>query len=300
VEGPKEEVQVRVAIDRQDYRPGEAVLVAVEIANLTDREMTVRALNFDSAKFYFAATDKDLSFRRDPVYSKNEIPQRFATISLAAKGTERRDFVLTRLTERQGEYVLTVGYSLSAVVLPGMEPPEDQGQRKKALQSKAMNWSNPAVYRVAGDPACHRDSKGVLLKDDAVDLCLKRFGRSASTVETELIWNEGGFLDWWVCLTVAPETLGSGEPAKHAWFVNPYLARIRKEAPVRLTYLRPKAKDATKVTRRVGAAAGPAGQAEVAAPAPASGPTQGGPGGETLVLQPGGRQGQSQQTPTGQ
>ncbi|MCX7014823.1 MAG: hypothetical protein NTW86_20120 [Candidatus Sumerlaeota bacterium] len=243
----KDDLAVRVAMDRSQYRPGDAVVVAVELTNMTDKPLPARWPNFDSLQFFFGSTDKKVPFRRSPVYSKDEIPLQFSMKELESGGKWRRNFLLTRLTESPGEFVLTVGYTPSAPRLPGVDP-KDQKSEKAAPR---MSWSNVVLYTVGGDRALHRDSKGVLLKGDAVALAKQRLARPVADVKTELIWDEYGFLEWWVCLTVAPETLTASEPPKHACFVNAYTGRVRpEEAPTTLTYLQQKKVGEPRVTQR--------------------------------------------------
>jgi hypothetical protein len=226
------DVEVRLAVDRQAYRPGEAVRATVEIVNLTADDLQTRRPSFDSLRFYISSASDKLQLSRPPVYSKYD--SGLETITLPPGGKDTRQFILTRFTERAGQYGLIVSYDMDPPPSPELEEAPEGEDRPPPRQ---LVWAKAVLYGVAGEPEFRRDAKGVLLEDDALDICLARLDCPASNIETRLVWNEAGFLDWWVCLTISPESLAPGQAPKRAWFVNPYLGVIRSTAPTRPTFI---------------------------------------------------------------
>lgn len=230
----KEEFQLSLALDREFYRPGEAIMATLAVTNLTGETQEIRSLNFDSVEFYFDHAGGERPRRISCVFSPKEWMLRYRMVALApGQSTQPRRFVLTKISDKSGEFALTAAYNPD-VNLPLID--ETSKTKSEALKMRSKAWADPGVYQVVGDRKFNRDKEGVLLESDAVSLCVADLGRQVMGVDTDLIRDEAGFLMWWVCLTLSPENTAPGEAPKKAWFVNPYLAKIAKAAPIQLTY----------------------------------------------------------------
>ena len=120
------------------------------------------------------------------------------------------------LTRDAGVYVLTAQFDPDASA---------QEWENKAIGHKIS--APPIQFSVSGQRAFQRDSAGVLLKADAIEMCLAELARPIAKAEALLVENEAGLLDWWVVAELAPEALKGDEQGRVAWRVNPYLGAIR-------------------------------------------------------------------------
>lgn len=122
----------------------------------------------------------------------------------------------SRLTRDAGVYVLTAQFDPDASA---------QEWENKAIGHKIS--APPIEFSVAGERAFQRDSEGVLLKADAIEMCPAELSRPIARAEALLVENEAGLLDWRVFAELAPEALKGDEQERLAWRVNPYLVAIR-------------------------------------------------------------------------
>lgn len=207
-----DQLEVTFTTDTTAYRPGQVVLCRVKVSN-PGPPVIVRALDHKSVDFYYGPLVADTRFKREPAYSEKEVPGEMTR--LATGESMERVYVHTRFTEDPGDFTSTAIYRPMPLA-PG--------------QPGSAGITAPAVeYRVLGERNLHRDSEGILMKEDAIGLCLREAGRPPVRSDAVLVVNEAGLLDWWVSL----EFQAPGESKASdgmAWFVNPYLGAIRGKA----------------------------------------------------------------------
>ena len=200
-------LSVMATLDSVKYQPGQAVVCTVTVKNDGDAPAQAGSLSADTMEFWYGPGGTDLRYRRDVVRSIKE--QGFDLITIAPKNAISRRFVLTRLTEEEGAFAFHALYSTGGNV-PG-----------------TPGIAGPAfLYRVDGHPLFRRDGHGLIRKEDAVEVVKQKVADDVASPEIKLVRNEAGLLDWYVCA----EAKGSGQPAKRAFFVNPYTGVIRAEA----------------------------------------------------------------------
>ena len=200
-------LSVVATLDSVKFQPGEAVVCTVKVTNDGDAPAQAGSLSADTMEFWYGPGGTDLRYRRDVVRSIKE--QGFDLITIAPKNAISRRFVLTRLTEEEGAFAFHALYSTGGNV-PG-----------------TPGIAGPAfLYRVDGHPLFRRDGHGLIRKEDAVEVVKQKVADDVASPEIKLVRNEAGLLDWYVCA----EAKGSGQPAKRAFFVNPYTGVIRAEA----------------------------------------------------------------------
>jgi len=198
---------VVATLDPVEYQPGEAVVCTVKVTNAGDAPAQAGSLSADTLEFWYGPAGTDLRYRRDVVRSSKE--RGFEPITIAPKNAITRRFVLTRLTEEEGHFALHTLYS------PGGNVPGTPGIAGPAF-----------LYRVDGPRLFRRDENGLIRKEDAIEAVRHKVGSDVANPETKLVRSEAGLLDWFV----SAEVKGSGQPARRAFFVNPYTGVIRTEA----------------------------------------------------------------------
>lgn len=195
-----------------EVRRGEGLVVEIELKNICDRPLTAWQLNAESLSFWVWGENTQNRLRRVPAYSPNEDMTLVFELP-ESKGLSRR-FLFTSLTELEGTYYLQALYKM-----PMNDKPKS-----------ATTVSKPLKFSVRGEPILQRGDDGLIDRESAIRVASNYLGRSAAEEKAELIVNEAGFFDWRVTLSVAPEALAEGERAPKAYFVNPYLGIVRKEA----------------------------------------------------------------------
>jgi len=189
------------------YQPGEAVVVTATVKNQGKVPVELGALCAETAEFWFGPVSTDLRYRREVVKSPKE--SGFPQVTVAPGEAISRRFVLTRVTEEEGQYALVFFYN-SCGVTPGTP----------GTAAPAM------VYVVDGKRRFRRDETGLIRKEDAIAVVKRGVGSELLNTEAKLVRNEAGFLDWWV----RGEVKVNDSLAKRAFFVNPYTGAIRAEA----------------------------------------------------------------------
>jgi hypothetical protein len=200
-------LSVVATLDAEEYRPGEAVVCTVTVTNDGTGPGQAGSLSADTMEFWFGPKGTDLRFQREVVRSSKE--KGFASVTIAPKDSITRRFLLTRLTEDEGDYAFHALYS-----------PEGSVPGQPGIAGPAF------LYRVDGRRAFRRDAVGLIRKEDVLEVVKQKVGAEITNAEAKLVRNEGGFLDWWV----RTEAQADGHPVKKAFFVNPYTGSIRAEA----------------------------------------------------------------------
>ena len=213
---------LEISLDKPTYRPGEPILAVVRLTNLDDPDLTLQQLNARSLTFFAGSDETENRSVVKPVFSSRERPSE--AITLKSDVSIERTFLFTRLTESEGPFVMTARYGSSVNRASAMEPDGE------AVRAVVRVVAMPTAFSVEGARAFRRDSAGLLMKDDAIDLCRSEAGGTPGELDAVLVRNEAGFLDWWVFAEnagVSETEAGSGH---RAWIVNPYLGVIRSEA----------------------------------------------------------------------
>lgn len=213
---------LEISLDKSTYRPGEPILAVVRLTNLEEAGLTLQKLNAHSLVFYAGSDDTENRSIVEPVFSPRENPS--GAITLEPGAPFERTFLFTRLTEFEGPFVMTARYG-SPVNRESAVAPD-----REALRAVVRVVAVPITFSVNGDRAFRRDSAGLLMKDDAIELCRSEAGGTPGELDAVLVRNEAGFLDWWVFdenTDASKREVGSGG---RAWIVNPYLGVIRSEA----------------------------------------------------------------------
>jgi hypothetical protein len=198
---------VAAVLDAEEFRPGEAVVCTVTVTNDGTGPGSAGVLSADTMEFWYGPRGTDLRFQRDAVRSIKEKGLESAT--LAPKESITRRFLLTRLTEEEGNYAFHALYS-----------PEGNVAGTPGIAGPAF------LYRVDGRRVFRRDDVGLIRKEDVLEVVKRKVGPEVISAEAKLVRNEGGFLDWWV----QAEAKANGQSVKKAFFVNPYTGAIRAEA----------------------------------------------------------------------
>jgi hypothetical protein len=199
-----EPLHLYLRLEKSELRPGEAVIAEVFLLNAARNDLLVSPLHHGSLRFWHQIEGGPAATRIEPVYSPKEPLE--SGDRLERDGLRTRRFLLTRATASPGRHSLQVSYN---------------GDPQGLLGRRWTATSLPATYVVAGEPVLKRDTDGVLLKEDAERLARDHLGRHAEVLETRMLVNEAGFLDW----TVRLQT----EAGERVVLVNPYLGRVRRE-----------------------------------------------------------------------
>lgn len=206
------ELSLDLTLDKNAFLPHESVLTIVKLENLTENKFKTYNLDARSVVFYLLnkATGEPLEVM--PVFSEKEPLLEIG--ELDAYGKVERKFLFCSVTGHNGDYSLQASYQLSSL----------KGKTKYPnVISKAQD------FRVEGQALYVRDKKGILLKDNAIEIAKTRLGKPVKDAWAKLVINEAGFYDWWINLVLEEMDQG-GNPLNKAYFVNPYLASVRKEA----------------------------------------------------------------------
>lgn len=199
-----EPLHLYLRLDKSELRPGEPLIAEVFLLNAANDELLLTPLHHGSLRFWHQVEGGPTATRIEPVYSPKELLD--SGERLERDGLRSRRFLLTRATASPGRHTLQVSYN--------GDPQSQLGRRWTAT-------SLPATYTVTGEPALRRDADGVLLKEEAERLAREHVARQAEVLDTQLVVNEAGFMDW----TVRVQT----DEGERVVLVNPYLGRVRRE-----------------------------------------------------------------------
>lgn len=229
VEPEKPMLDMRVTLDKKEYRPGEMVVATVEIRNLTADEIGIfqpfvytKALPPGTpmpanTKFWLARMGAMDVLRRIPIHPKEDdkdyAQPRREQISPGA--TAKRRFGFVNLTTEKGEFKLQAQYKASFF---------ETGSERNLITAPFI------TFKVAGEVLVHRDRQGLLLREEAIKLAKAEYGREIKDADAVLIRNDMGLLDWWVTLRKAPQHVVPSEPEAIAYYVSPYRAVVREPA----------------------------------------------------------------------
>lgn len=254
--------QLQMSLDRNQFQLGEAVGARIVLTNISGDTQDMRALNYDSVEFWFKPNNSQAEFRRFPVYSKYEPEVKME--QLQSGGSRSRAFVLTLVTEKPGLHTLCASYSPSPMLPP--PPGASKAEIEKLNRTKPKAWSNHVQFSVSSVRAFNRDAKGVLLREDAVHLCLAKSRVVPREFQARLVWDEMGFLLWWIRADLEG---GSSQ----AWFVDPYLGRVKSQpAPLELKIVEEKKSSKTPTALNIRRNVGEASYAPAALPPSPSAP----------------------------
>jgi len=209
------QLNLRLSLDREVYRPGEAVVLEVAVTNTTNQEVPLPRLDGRSLSFWFGPVGEGRRCQRTPVMSKKEEKD------LKEKGDEEaslkpgqrwtRSFVQTELTPETGQYVTQV----------------HMGPVLVDASADGKLYSNAPAYQVQGERLFKRDPQGLLELSEALDLAAKQLTANVVSKEGILIEDEMGFYKWWINLdTRTPD----GRPLKTGYLIDPYLGRVWSKA----------------------------------------------------------------------
>lgn len=207
-----EELLCILTIDKMTYLPNEPVLATLRVQNLTNEEISLFNLDARTVNFYRLKESTGEPLEVMPVYSEKE-PMSTVTKLKGLEGMER-PFLFTTLTKDDGDYELKAFFHSSPF----------QGKK-----GRPTVISEGKKFRVSGRAPYDRDSKGILAKDDAIRIAREKAGGSVEFTTSTLVINEAGLYDWWVTLVLNNKD-AKGQPVRKAYFINPYLAAVRKEA----------------------------------------------------------------------
>lgn len=225
IDATAKDIVVSATLSKSVYRPGEAVVVTVTARNTTDGPLRVLPPTAEAGlpaaaagplTFWFGPDNTFDRFQRYPVVSRREASSRGVqggqTITLKSGEEMRRQFLLTRITEKPGAYVFQVH----------MEP--FSGEDLKRI---GKFYSNPISYEVYGPRLFRRDSKGLIELEEAIRIAAAEAPGEVHLVDAVLIEDEMGFYRWWVNVDFEKP---SGGLVQKAWLVDPYLGRVWSEA----------------------------------------------------------------------
>jgi len=102
-------LRVVAMLDAEEFRPGESVTCTVTVTNDGTGPGQAGSLSADTMEFWYGPTGTDLRYRREAVRSVKE--SGFETVTIAPKASITRRFLLTRLTEEEGDYAFHALYS---------------------------------------------------------------------------------------------------------------------------------------------------------------------------------------------
>ncbi|MBN1900779.1 hypothetical protein JW926_05565 [Candidatus Sumerlaeota bacterium] len=201
-----------LSLEKNAFLPKESILTTVKLENLTENKIQIYNLDAHSVVFYLLnkATGEPLEVM--PVFSEKEPLLEIG--ELEPYGKLERKFLFCAATGQKGDFSLQASYQLSSL-------------KGKTRYPNVISMAQD--FRVDGQALYERDKKGILLKDNAIDIAKKRLGKPVRDAWAKLVINEAGFYDWWINL-VLEEMDPNGNPLNKAYFVNPYLATVRKEA----------------------------------------------------------------------
>lgn len=210
-----DELSLEISLDKASYRPGEPVYLTVRLTNLNDQSLNLHQLSAHSLRFYAARENSEDQFAVPPVYSTREVPGESTTLEMNAY--IERKFIFSQMTESVGTYLTMASYG----------SPVGRDLASERQDDIVRIAASPISFSVEGERAFVRDSAGLLLKDEAIELCRSEAQRRPDELDAILITNEAGFSDWWVFVREAGSVESEAGAKSQAWFVNPYLGVIR-------------------------------------------------------------------------
>lgn len=216
----KDELILRVALDKPSYRPNEAVVMEVTVTNTTQETIAITQLDSVSTSFWFGLSAEDRRVERPPVVSSLEeadLKRRGSEIVQLKPGKKiSRKFVHTRLTRDAGAYSVQVH----------MSPFVDITDHRTGKL-----YSNFAEFKVEGEPVFARDNMGYMMAEDAVKLVKEKVqstqGEVFGTDHILALDESAGFYAWWVNLDYK---LPDGSAYRTSYIVDPYMGRIKEKA----------------------------------------------------------------------
>jgi len=212
--GEKEELSLALVLEKDTYLPNEPLLATLSIENTTKEILKIYNFDARSALFYLINEETGKPLEVMPVYSEKE--QLLTLTELEPNGKMERKFLFSTITKDIGVY------ALQSIFDPSPSKEKEKGRPRISSQVRKFSVSGSAPYK--------RDGKGILLKEDAIEISKKSLGKPVSDAWAKLVRNEAGFYDWWVTLALAEEKDQNTSPVLKAYFVNPYRALVRREA----------------------------------------------------------------------
>lgn len=216
------------------YRPGEAVVVEVELYNSSDKTWKIRTLNASTAPpvgatgsltFFSGLVKSTRKIQHFPVVSRREeaTMKRIgaATQEIGPGETIRRKFVHTQMTERPGSFNLQVH----------MEPYWGMSANRSG-----KIFSSSISYEVYGAPLLARDSRGLIKLEEAIGIATAAAPGDVNLVDAVLTDDEMGFQKWWINVEF---TDAEGEAGRAGYLVDPYFGRIWRETAPFGPHVRP-------------------------------------------------------------
>jgi hypothetical protein len=207
--------ELMLTLDAAAYGPGQAVVCEAVLTCPDAQEETVVPMpDATTISFSLQAVDEKAvgETRRVEPVSSPVIPAAEPT-PLAPGASIRRSFVFPALTFERGSFLLQAVYTLS---VPG-SPELDQKIYARAVP-----------FAVAGEKAfVHRYLNGLLTREDALRVAAEAAGRPPVRSEALLVRDELQLLKWWVNLDFGADP---AKPERQSCFVDPYLARVWKQA----------------------------------------------------------------------
>lgn len=204
-------VELRIELDKQEYRVGEALICTAIVKNVSGEEVTLPCPDTKGLACHYGPVGTDIRYQRTPVRSRND--ESIAMITIAPGEEFLRKFVLLRMTGAEGMFAFHGIY----------KPAQSVEQIGPTIIAKAVFFAvkQPVLFK--------RDIKGLLLRKEALRIVEARPGAVKGTASARLFRNEAGFLDWYVEALMRPEGEAKAEPVRRAFLVNPYLGSVRAE-----------------------------------------------------------------------
>ena len=206
--------ELTASLDTKQYAPGQAVICQVSLRNRFYQPRKVRMPDRESVKFAVLPNkEKGQELLRFvmPVFSEKD--KTGEVTDMDGQSSVTRHFVFTTLAFERGEYVLQCVYST---------PKEGGFDLEQRVYARATTFTVEGAKAVA-----HRYEDGVLAKEDAIALAAAKAGGQIERSDAMMVWDEMGFKKWWVNLWLKD---GKQEETVKSYFVDPYLARVWKEA----------------------------------------------------------------------
>lgn len=206
------------------YRPGEAIVIEVELFNSSDETWEIRTLNASTAPpvgatgsltFWSGLVISTRKIQRFPVVSKREeaTMKRIgaATVEIEPGDSIKRKFVHTQMTEKPGSYNFQVH----------MEPYWGMTSNRTG-----PIYSSGTSFEVYGPPLLARDSRGLIKLEEAIGIATAEAPGDVNLVDAVLTEDEMGFQKWWINVEF---TDVEGEAGRAGYLVDPYFGRISRE-----------------------------------------------------------------------
>ena len=203
---------VVTTMGKSDYRPGEAIKVAVLVQNVSGRALTARRLDASAVKLAFGQVGDD----ETPVYQE---PVSSPTAKLG--GMTRLEpgqwldnqFVFTRVTHFSGALKGSITYDPN--------PPS-------GLPNGVAPYGEVMRINVVGKKLFDRDSAGLITKEDAIRVAkAQEQGRPVQDAKAIVIQDKGtGLYVTWVDLVI---DVPQGTELS-SWLIDPYEGRALSKA----------------------------------------------------------------------